>query len=115
MIDDEPVQKLVMVIVSANDGERLMQLLVQQRLPATKIGSSGGFLRRGNVTILSGVAETRVPELLAAVERTCPRRTEVSPSGTLPLPGAGASGQPHEVSTGGAVVFVLDVERFERM
>ena len=48
--------KLIVMIVSDNDSDRLMNRLVEDGLPATKIGSSGGFLRRGNATILSGVA-----------------------------------------------------------
>lgn len=108
-------QKLVIVIVAANDGERLMQALVQQGVPATKIGSAGGFLRRGNVTILSGVGASEVDAVLALVRRTCAVRTEMSPVHTLPLVGASADDNPREVRTGGAVVFVLDVERFERV
>ena len=108
-------QKLVIVIVAANDGERLMQALVQQGVPATKIGSAGGFLRRGNVTILSGVSAGEVEGVLALVRRTCAVRTEMSPVQTLPLVGSSTSVSPQEVRTGGAVVFVLDVERFERV
>ena len=108
-------QKLVLAIVSANDGERLMQALVRQGLPATKIGSAGGFLRRGNATILSGVPADQVDEVIELVRRTCPARTEMAPVQTLPLVGASAAGPPVEVRTGGAVVFVLSVEGFERI
>ena len=112
---DEPARKLVMVIVSANDGERLLQALVRERLPATKIGSAGGFLRRGMATILSGVPAHEVERVLELVRRTCPARTEMAPVQTLPLVGAAATGPPIEVRAGGAVIFVLDVERFERI
>ena len=114
MTDAAP-RKLVMVIVSANDGERLVQALVRERLPVTKIGSAGGFLRRGMATILSGVPADQVEQVLDLVRRTCPARTELAPVQTLPLVGAAATGPPAEVRTGGAVIFVLDVERFERI
>ena len=116
MTNDAIPQKLVVMIVSANDGERLMQVLVAEGIPATRIGSAGGFLRRGNTTIFSGVAEGDVEQVLALVRRTCPVRTEMAPVQTLPMVGAaGGSSRPVEVRTGGAVVFVLDVERFERI
>jgi uncharacterized protein YaaQ len=114
MTDAAPT-KLVIAIVSGHDGERLMQALVQQGLPATRIGSAGGFLRRGNATILSGVPAADVERVLAIIRRTCPERTELMPVQALPVVGMPASGPPVEVRTGGAVVFVLDVERFERI
>ena len=109
-------QKLVVMIVTQHDGERLMQALVRGGFPATRTGSSGGFLRRGSVTIFSGVPTDGVDAVLELVRRTCPVRTEMAPVQTLPIAGAAtASGPPLEVRTGGAVVFVLDVERFERI
>lgn len=108
-------QKLVMAIVTPNDGERLMQALVRAGFPATRTGSSGGFLRRGSTTIFSGVPAEEVDQVLAIIRRACPARTEMAPVQTLPLVGTAASGPPVEVRTGGAVVFVLDVERFERI
>src|SRR5687768_8590678 len=116
MTDDDGPQKLLMIIVSANDGERLMQALVQRGLNATRIGSAGGFLRRGNVTILTGVAADQVDGAIDLIRRTCPPRVEMTTVQTLPLVGTAlAGGTPREVNTGGAVVFVLDVERFERI
>jgi len=116
MTNDAIPQKLVVMIVSANDGERLMQALVAEGIPATRIGSAGGFLRRGNTTIFSGVAEDDVEHVLQLVRRTCPVRTEMTPLQTLPVVGAAAGGtRPIEVRAGGAIVFVLDVERFERI
>ena len=115
MTGDALPQKLVMAIVDANDGELLMQALVQAGLPATKIRSAGGFLRRGNSTVLCGVPATQVDEVLAIVRRTCRVRTEMVPVQALPLVGTMAGAGPIEVRTGGAVIFVLDVERFERI
>jgi uncharacterized protein YaaQ len=108
MNDHDGPQKLVMVILAAAEADRLMHLLVQRRLPATRIGSSGGFLRRGNATVLSGVPESRVADVLAAVREVAPPRP------TEPAPPAAPAGQ-GGVRTSGAVVFVVDVDRFERV
>lgn len=110
-----PPFKLVVVIASDADADRLMRRLVQQGYPATKIGSTGGFLRRGNATILSGVEASEIDAVLAAVRAECRARTERVPVQALPLFGEGAVlSEPLEIRVGGAIVFVLPVERFEK-
>ena len=116
MTNQSVPQKLVMMIVTPNDADRLVQALVRDGYPATRVGSAGGFLRRGNVTIFSGVPAAAVEDVLEIVRRTCPVRSEMAPVQTLPIVAAvGTTGPPGEVRTGGAVVFVLDVEHFERI
>ena len=107
--------KLVLIIASESDAERLLRRLVQQGYPATKLGSTGGFLHRGNATILSGVEADEVDAVLATVRSECRARTEHVPVHSLPFLGEGAVfGEPLEVRVGGAIVFVLPVERFEK-
>jgi uncharacterized protein YaaQ len=115
MNDQPDPEKLLIIVVSPNDGERLMQQLVRDGVPATRIGSSGGFLSRGSSTILSGVPAVQVEPVIDLIRRICPVRTELAPAQTLPLVGTATSGPPVEVRTGGAIVFVLDIERFERI
>ena len=116
MADQEEPTKLVMMIVSDADADDLMAALVEQSVPATKIGSSGGFLRRGNVTIFSGVPQSQVDAVLDIVNEICPARTELVPVQTLPFIGDSAfTTEPIEVSVGGAIVFVLNVEQFQRI
>ncbi len=107
--------KLVVIIASDSDAERLMKALIGQGYPATKISSTGGFLHRGNATILSGVEANEVDQVLAMVRTECRARTEYVPSQTLPFFGEGATlSEPVEVRVGGAIVFVVSVERFEK-
>lgn len=107
--------KLVIIIASDADAERLMKALVERGYPATKISSTGGFLRRGNATILSGVEAGEVDEVLAMVRAECHARSEYVPVQTLPFFGEGATlAEPLEVRVGGAIVFVVAVERFEK-
>ena len=107
--------KLLIVIASDTDADRLMKALIEQGYPATKIGSTGGFLHRGNATILSGVEENEVDQVLAMVRAECRARTEFVPVHTLPLFGEGTTlSEPVEVRVGGAIVFVVNVERFEK-
>jgi len=107
--------KLVIIIASDADADRLMKQLIDQGYPATKISSTGGFLHRGNATILSGVEAAEVEQVLAMVRAECHARTEYVPVQTLPFFGEGAAlSEPVEVRVGGAIVFVVTVERFEK-
>lgn len=107
--------KLVVIIASDVDVDRLMKSLVERGYPATKVSSTGGFLRRGSATILSGVEATEVDEVVTMVREECHARAEFVPVQTLPFFGEGTSlSEPVEVRVGGAIVFVLAVERFEK-
>lgn len=107
--------KLVVIIASDADADRLMKSLVERGYPATKISSTGGFLRRGSATILSGVEAAEVDEVVGMVREECHARAEYVPVQTLPFFGEGTTlAEPVEVRAGGAIVFVLPVERFEK-
>lgn len=107
--------KLVIIIANDADAEKLTRKLVEQGYPATKVSSTGGFLKKGNATILSGVEASEVDSIIAMVRAECYARQEYVPVQTLPFFGEGSVMQePIEVRTGGAIVFVLDVERFEK-
>ena len=107
-------QKLLIVIASDVDADSLIQKLVQRGYPATKVSSTGGFLRRGNATIFSGVDAEDVDNVIAIIRRECQARTEFLPAQALPFPESIYPAEPVEVRTGGAIVFVVSVERFER-
>ena len=107
--------KLVIIIASDADADRLMKALIQHGHPATKVSSTGGFLHRGNATVLSGVEADEVEQVLAMVRTECHARSEYVPVQTLPFFGEGTtSSEPVEVRVGGAIVFVVNVERFEK-
>ena len=80
MVEPGPPTKLVMMIVSDADADGLMDALIEQGIPATKVASSGGFLHRGNVTVFSGVAQTRVDQVIEIVNATCQVRQEWVPA-----------------------------------
>ena len=107
-------QKLLIVIASDSDADSLIQKLVQRGYQATKVSSTGGFLRRGNATIFSGVDAEDVDNVIAIIRTECQARTEFLPAQALPFPESIYPAEPVEVRTGGAIVFVVGVERFER-
>lgn len=109
--------KLIMAIVQSADAKGLLDTLMAEGYRATKISSTGGFLVRGNTTILIGVEDDKVDSVLAILRKCCrPRREFVSP--VVPLSDvATARGwtMPVQVEVGGATAFVLHVERFEHL
>ncbi len=106
--------KLVLIIATEADADKLTGLLAERGIPATKVSSMGGFLRRGNAIIFSGVPQEQVDEILHLVRRECRGRTEIIPSQLLPFPEPSLPSAPVEVRVGGATVFVLPIEHWEK-
>ena len=107
-------QKLLVIITTDSDADSLIQKLVQRGYPATKVSSTGGFLRRGNATVLSGVDADDVDNVLAIVRSECKAQSALLPAQVLPFPESIQPAEPVEVRVGGAIVFVIPVERFEK-
>ena len=107
-------QKLLIAITADSDADSLIQKLVQRGYPATKVSSTGGFLRRGNATILSGIDADDVDNVLAVIRTECRARMETMPVQALPFPDSILPAEPVQVRVGGAIVFVIGVERFEK-
>ena len=57
--------KLVIAIVQDEDSENLIRSLNENNFKVTKISSTGGFLKAGNVTILSGIEAVSYTHLRA--------------------------------------------------
>ena len=55
--------KLVIAIVNDDDSIEVADALSENRFSATKMASTGGFLRTGNTTFFIGVEQERVDEL----------------------------------------------------
>jgi uncharacterized protein YaaQ len=108
--------KLVVAIVHNEDAGTLVARLLERDLRATRLHSSGGFLRQSNATILLGVDDDRIEEILGVIRETCTSRTQVvNPMPPIMEPGEFFLPSPLAVEVGGATVFVLPVERFERL
>jgi uncharacterized protein YaaQ len=107
--------KLVVTVVHDRDKARITESLLRNGFKFTKIGSTGGFLREGNVTLLIGVEEEEVEKVLEVIgesARTREQFVNVLPPDAAPVGTFMPS--PVKVLVGGAIVFVVDVERFER-
>jgi len=108
--------KLVVAIVHHEDAGSLVDALLEREYRATRLQSSGGFLKQSNATIMVGVEDDKVDEVMDVVRETCTSRTEiVNPMPPIMEPGEFFMPYPLEVEVGGATVFVVPVERYERL
>ena len=108
--------KLVVAIVQAEDAGQTVQALSEAGISVTKLASSGGFLQQGNATLLVGVEDERVEQVLGLVRANCRERNRyLTPMPPMVEPGEMFMPFPLEVQVGGATIFVLDVEQFEKL
>jgi len=105
--------KLILAVVQDQDSNRLLNALMENNFRATKLATTGGFLRSGNTTFIIGTEDNRVDKALEIIRENCKMREQlVAP--ISPMGGNADSFIPYpvEVEVGGATVFVLPVDRF---
>ena len=106
--------KLIIAIVNYDDANSVTRALTQAGFSSTKLSTTGGFLMAGNITVLIGVEEEKVQTVIDIIKEHSFSRKQVIPTTTEMSYGYYPS-LPVEVTVGGATVFVVDVERFERL
>ena len=108
--------KLIVAIVHNEDAGALVDALLEGEHRATRLHSSGGFLKQSNATIIVGADDDKVDAVVEIVRANCTSRTQVvNPMPPIMEPGEFFMPYPLEVEVGGATIFVLPVERFERL
>ncbi|WP_459129247.1 cyclic-di-AMP receptor [Guggenheimella bovis] len=106
--------KLLIIIVQDDDVHALTSTLTKNKFMITKLASSGGFLKRGNTTLIMGVEDDQVEQVKAIVQETSKSRIEMMPSIPVIAQGVITASEPLEVRVGGAIFFQLDVEAFHK-
>jgi len=108
--------KLVIAVVQGEDAQRTSEALTTQGFASTRLTSSGGFLQQGNVTFFIGVEDSRVAEAVALIRDNCRERSRyLTPMPPSPEPANLFMPYPVEVQVGGATVFVVPVDSFEKI
>ena len=87
--------KLIIAIIRDHDSTAVLDALVGASFRATRIASSGGFMRQGNTTLMIGVEADKVEAAMAIIKNA---------SGPAPADGS------HR-----ATVFVLNTARYEQI
>lgn len=106
--------KLIFAIVSNDDSGKVSKHLTKHNYSVTKLATTGGFLMAGNTTFIIGTEDENVDDVISIIGRHSHKRTQMVPSSASYGVGMYTS-FPVEVQIGGATIFVMDVERFEKL
>lgn len=93
--------KLVIVIIQDQFVNKVTRSLMQNKIRATRLSSSGGFLNSGSTTLLIGTEEDKIDNITEIIDKNC-KSTKISSRG-------------QEVTHGGATLFVIDMEDYIRI
>lgn len=108
------MMKLIYAIVCKDDTNAVSTALTKEGFFATKLATTGGFLKAGNTTFLICTEKEKVDRAISIITKHSKKREDMMPSAA----GYGVSTFtpfPVEVTVGGATIFVTDVERFEKV
>ncbi|MCL2741701.1 MAG: cyclic-di-AMP receptor [Oscillospiraceae bacterium] len=108
--------KLIVAVVSDEDGGKVIEGLSGSGFMATRINSSGGFLRAGNTTLLIGLSEDRLDEAVAIISEHSKSRKKVIDSSITPSNVGGVfMPYPIEIVVGGATMFIIRMDGFHKV
>lgn len=108
--------KLIVCIVQNQDSRRLADEFVENGVRATRLSSTGGFLRSGNTTFLIRTEDRRVNRVIEIIRENCSTRNQTimtPPSYDFTM--ESDLTYPLNIEVGGATVFVMDVEQFHQL
>jgi uncharacterized protein YaaQ len=63
--------KLMIVVIRDSDADAVVQAMVENHYRVTRMASTGGFLRHGNVTLMTGIEETQVETVIDLLHQRC--------------------------------------------
>jgi uncharacterized protein YaaQ len=86
--------KLIIAVIRDMDDPPLTARLTQEGFRFTRMASTGGFLRKGNVTLLIGLPQEKIEEAVEIFRQTC---------------------CPPEEGRNRAILFVVDAPLFEQL
>ena len=106
--------KLITAIVNKEDSKNVCNELIKAKFYVPRLATTGGFLLSGNTTMLVGTDADRVDEAIHIIgENSCKRNKMVS--GNTSFNAGMYANVPVQVTVGGATIFVIDVERYEKL
>ena len=105
--------KLILAIINKEDSQEVSHALTKEKYSVTKLATTGGFLMSGNTTFLIGVNDDQVEDVIAIIAKHSKKRKQMVPNNSFDV--GMYSAFPVEVTVGGATVFVMNVEHFEKV
>ena len=106
--------KLIFAIVNNDDSHSVSSALAKEGIYTTKLASTGGFLMAGNTTFLICTEDDKIDFIIGIIKEKSHKRKQFIPSASSYGTGT-YTAFPVEVAVGGATIFILDIERFEKV
>lgn len=107
--------KLVLAVVPNDDSIVATSALTKEGFIVTRLATTGGFLMVGNTTLLIGTDDDRVHIIKDVLKKYCSVRKQVNESSNSFGKGLSNGGLAEETTIGGATMFVLNVEGYEKI
>ena len=101
--------KLMYIIVRQDNEQEVVDTI-------TKLATSGGFLKKGNTTLMSCVEDSEVEKAISLIKEECGKSKKITVEMPINLPSTAINYTtiPTTIEVGGATVIVTDVCRFEK-
>jgi uncharacterized protein YaaQ len=107
------INLLAIIILEKEQFGELTRKLVANHFYFTEMDSSGAFLQRATSTLLVGINASRYDELVNLVQKCCKRRRIYIPANMEPTL-LQSNPLMVEAEVGGASIFAIEIERFEK-
>ena len=108
--------KLMYIIVRQDNEQEVVDALIKEKFSITKLATSGGFLKKGNTTLMSCIEDNEVEKAINLIKEECGKSKKITVEMPINLPSTAINYTtiPTTIEVGGATVIVTDVCRFEK-
>lgn len=93
--------KLAIAIIQDEFINKVIKALMSEKVRTTKLSSTGGFLKAGNTTLLIGIDDEKVDNIIELIKAQC--------KSTKAIVGD------DKVTVGGANIFILDIDQYVKI
>jgi uncharacterized protein YaaQ len=90
--------KLIIAIVNDEFSNKVIKVLMKNKVRITKLSSTGGFLKAGNTTLLIGAEDDNIESVVEMIKNEC-RSTKVKEGN-------------QELTVSGANLFIMDIDQY---
>ena len=109
------IDLLILLVVSGLQAPQLMDHLGKEKFYFTKMDSLGGLIEETTICLLLGVNHNRMLDLLEIVKQCCQPVSKYIPAQMINVPPEFLSMAMVEARVGGAILYSMQVERFEQV
>ena len=118
MMSTEASNKLILAILQGDDYADTVSELTHIGFFVTLLNTTGGFLRKKSTTVMIGVSNDRLNEVLEILKHCAGHRKQTVYQQSAAMPQSGKFPSmplvPITVDAGGVTVFIMDLQSIEK-